>query len=115
MNPIKKDYVALDMTIKLTLHLEFELHRDFFLILDISKLQIDVLEYQCNFNSKVNAKQMTSKLNSLLEAGVEIANKLFKNGRTIPKVPEIVMDTLKKTRMFSYDRYYLIEIDPNIK
>ena len=25
------------------------------------------------------------------------------------------MDTLKKTRMFSYDRYYLIEIDPNIK
>ena len=58
---------------------------------------------------------MTSKLNSLLEAGVEIANKLFKNGRTIPKVPDIVMDTLKKTRMFSYDRYYLIEIDPNIK
>ena len=65
MNPIKKDYVALDMTIKLTLHLEFELHRDFFLILDISKSQIDVLEYQSNFNSRLNAKQMTSKLNSL--------------------------------------------------
>ena len=35
MNPIKKDYVALDMTIRLTLKLEFELHKDFFLILDI--------------------------------------------------------------------------------
>ena len=58
---------------------------------------------------------MTSKLNSLQEAGVEIANKLFKNGREIPKVPDIVMDTLKKTRIFTYERYYLIEIDPKFK
>ena len=25
------------------------------------------------------------------------------------------MDTLKKTRMFAYDHYYLLEIDPKIK
>ena len=58
---------------------------------------------------------MSSKLNSLMEAGVEIANKLFKNGRTIPNIPEHVMDTLKKTRLFAYDHYYLLELDPNIK
>ena len=115
MNPIKKDYVALDMTVRFVLKLEFELHQDFFLILNIINSNIEVLEYQSNFNSRLTSKQMTSKLNSLQEAGVEIANKLFKNGRTIPKVPDIVMDTLKKTRMFAYDGYYLLEIDPKIK
>ena len=58
---------------------------------------------------------MTSKLNSLLEAGVEIANKLFAKGRVVPKVPDSVMDILKKTRMFAYDHYYLLEINPIIK
>lgn len=65
VNPHKKDYVALDMTIRFTAKLEFELHRDFFLILDISKSTIEVLEYKSNFNSRLSAKQMTSKLNSL--------------------------------------------------
>ena len=50
-----------------------------------------------------------------MEAGVEIANKLFKNGRTIPNIPDQIMDTLNKTRMFAYDHYYLLEMDPNIK
>lgn len=84
MNPIKKDYVAIDLTIRFALKLEFELHQDFFLILNIIHSKIEVLEYQSNFNSRLTATQMTSKLNSLQEAGVEIANKLFKNGRTIP-------------------------------
>ena len=115
VNPLKKDYVALDMSIRFTAKYEFELHQDFFLILNILKSEIEVLEYKSNFNSKLTAKSMTSKLNSLLDAGVEIANKLFKNGRTIPKVPDLVMDMFKKTRMFTYDRYFLLEIDPKIK
>ena len=58
---------------------------------------------------------MTSKLNSILEAVVGIANKLFAKGRVVPKVPESVMNMLKNTRIFAYDHFYLLEINPMIK
>ena len=35
MNPLNKAYEAVDMTIKLDMELEFELHKEFFLICDI--------------------------------------------------------------------------------
>ena len=115
MNPLNKAYEAVDMTIKLTMELEFELHQEFFLICDIKRLNVEVLKYKSHFNSRLNMTQMTSKLNSLLEAAVEIANKLFAKGRIVPKVPESVMDMLKNTRIFAYDHFYLLEIDPIIK
>ena len=88
MNPLNKAYEAVDMTIKLDMELEFELHKDFFLICDIKHMKVEVLKYKSHFNSRLSATQMTNKLNSLLEAAVEIANKLFAKGRVVPKVPE---------------------------
>ena len=115
MNPLNKDYEAVDMTIKLNLELEFELHKDFFLICDIKNMKVEVLKFVSHFNSRLTATQMTNKLNSLLEAAVEIANKLFAKGRVVPKVPESVMNILNKTRMFAYDHFYLLEISPVVK
>ena len=88
MNPLNKAYEAVDMTIKLDMELEFELHKDFFLICDIKHIKVEVLKYKSHFNSRLTAIQLTNKLNSLLEAAVEIANKLFAKGREVPKVPD---------------------------
>ena len=88
MNPIKSIYEAIDMTIKMNMELEFELHKDFFFICDIKKMKVDVLKYNSHFNSRMTARQMTNKLNSILEAAVEISNKIFAKGRVVPKVPE---------------------------
>ena len=88
MNPINSIYEAIDMTIKMNMEFEFELHKDFFFICDIKNMKVDVLKYKSHFNSRLTATQMTNKLNSLLEAAVEISNKLFAKGRVVPKVPE---------------------------
>ena len=88
MNPLNKAYEAVDMTMKLDMEFELELHKDFFLICDIKHIKVEVLKYKSHFNSRLTATQLTNKLNSLLEAAVEIANKLFAKGREVPKVPD---------------------------
>ena len=70
MNPINSIYEAIDMTIKMNMELEFELHKDFVFICEIKNMAVDVLKYKSHFNSRINATQMTNKLNSLLEAAL---------------------------------------------
>ena len=80
LNPLNEDFEALYMKIRSEAEVEFELLENYVLVGSIKDTQLEVLEFQTFFQSRVTVAQMNSKLDSLKKPLIEVVNSLLING-----------------------------------
>ena len=114
LNPFKEDFDIARLNLDYTFKIEFELTSGLILAGLIRDVTFTVQEMQTFFTSKTTTTSFTKALKAFNEPFMRMANEKLTEGYGLP-VPGTLSKTFKKTRMFVYDGFLMIESDPQLE
>jgi len=113
LNPYNTEIHAMLLHANLTAKLQFELVDGFVISGEIQDLQLKVTEFKSYFKTSVTMANINNQLASVTGPFQSLVNQRIADGFGLP-VPKPFNSELSKTRLFTYDKFLLIESDPQI-
>ena len=114
LNPYASEYDAVMMKCSFVLSIEFELLDNMTLAGKITDMQAKVNEIEVYFMSDITTASMDSQVTAIASPFSTLINTQLIQGFQLP-LPRGIRDDLSKTRLFTYDRFILIESDPQVQ
>lgn len=114
LNPYNSDYEAITMNANFEATLSFDLTENFAITGQIVDMKIYLTEFNAFFKTSATLEYLNLQVGSLVEPFVSLVNSQIVNSFGVP-MPQQLTSTLSKTRLFTYNKFILVESDPQLE